>query len=290
VINQLFSFLPSNQIDFFSCGHVIPPENLVGLSLSVGPSQKHLEFTFARRSDLEAVDELGRIVLNLSRVVPGGVVVFFPSYRFEDSTVQRWQSTGAFNQIQDKKTIFREPKQSDELARVLADYSAKCSSSKAGAVLLSVVGGKMSEGINFSDDLARCVVMVGMPYPNARDPELVEKMAFLDKHQPGSGRQFYESLCMKAVNQSIGKLFVIIFGLVACPSRLLLLTDCIGRAIRHQKDYASIILVDHRYSSPLVRRKLPEWIQRRMQPASDSFGYAYSELVKFYKSKATVSK
>lgn len=206
MISQLFSFLPSGQIDFFSCGHVIPPENLVGLSLSAGPSQKHFEFTFARRNDVEAIDELGRVVLNLSRVVPGGVVVFFPSYRFEDSTVRRWQTTGAFNQIQDKKIIFREPKQSDELARVLADYSAKCArSSGTGAVLLSVVGGKMSEGINFSDDLARCVVMVGMPYPNARDPELVEKMAFLDKRQPGAGRQFYESLCMKAVNQSIGK-------------------------------------------------------------------------------------
>ena len=43
-----------------------------------------------------------------------------------------------------------------------------------------VAGGKMSEGINFSDDLGRCVVVVGLPYPNARSPELVEKMNFLD--------------------------------------------------------------------------------------------------------------
>ncbi|KAE9329604.1 putative ATP-dependent RNA helicase DDX11-like protein 8 [Phytophthora fragariae] len=134
----------------------------------------------------------------------------------------------------------------------------------SGAMLLSVVGGKMSEGINFNDELARCVVMVGMPYPNARDAELVEKMAFLDKRIPGSGRQFYESLCMKAVNQSI------------------------GRSIRHQKDYSTILLVDHRYSSSAVRSRLPEWIQNRVQPPM-SFGQVYSQLVQFYRAKESKS-
>lgn len=212
VIDQLFSFVPRDQIDLFSCGHVIPPQNLIGFSLSVGPSQKHLEFTFARRSDVDALDELGRILLNLARIVPGGIVVFFPSYRFEETAVRRWQTTSQWDDIHVRKSVFREPKQSDELASVLARYSAACSAKtnsggdvqSGGAVLLSVVGGKMSEGINFSDELARCVVMVGLPYPNARDAELVEKMTFLDKRTPGAGRQYYESLCMKAVNQSIG--------------------------------------------------------------------------------------
>ncbi|ETI37714.1 hypothetical protein F441_16253 [Phytophthora nicotianae CJ01A1] len=263
VIDQLFSSVPRENVDLFSCGHVIPPENLLGFSLASGPSQKHLEFTYSRRDDMEALDELGRILLNLSRIVPGGIVVFFPSYRFEENAVRRWLATNLYEQIQAKKAIFSEPKKSDELAEVLMQYSAACSRgnrSGNGAMLLSVVGGKMSEGINFSDELARCVVMVGMPYPNARDAELVAKMAFLDKRNPGSGRQFYKSLCMKAVNQSI------------------------GRSIRHQKDYSTILLVDHRYSSPAVRSRLPEWIQKRIQPPT-SFGQVYSQLVQFFSSQ-----
>ena len=39
----------------------------------------------------------------------------------------------------------------------------------------------MSEGINFSDALARCVVMVGMPYANPSDLTLQERMAYIEQ-------------------------------------------------------------------------------------------------------------
>lgn len=75
---------------------------------------------------------------------------------------------------------------------------------------MAVVGAKLSEGLNFADDLARAVVMVGLPYPNTNSPELKERLKYVSdlSKQKGetrdAGKELYESLCMNAVNQSIG--------------------------------------------------------------------------------------
>lgn len=45
----------------------------------------------------------------------------------------------------------------------------------------------LKKGINFNDGLARCVVMVGLPYPNSFDPILKEKMKYLDEKQKELG-------------------------------------------------------------------------------------------------------
>jgi len=85
-----------------------------------------------------------------------------------------------------------------------------------GAVLFAVVGAKLSEGLNFSDDLARLVVVVGLPFANLASPELQERLRHADRSQGNAlqhngkygkaGIDLYESLCMNAVNQSIGEL------------------------------------------------------------------------------------
>ena len=124
-------------------------------------------------------------------------------------------------------------------------------------------------GINFSDDLARCILMVGLPYPNATSPELKEKMKYLDLTITGitdtssrPGKEYYENLCMKAVNQSI------------------------GRAIRHKGDYAVILLVDDRYNQMKITTRLPKWIATSLSHPT-TFGATYGSIVRFFKTKKT---
>lgn len=261
--------VPPERIVHFSCGHVVAKENLSVIALSQGPTGKVFEFTYKNKMDPEMIDELGSLLVNVTRIIPGGIVCFFPSYEYEQAVSQRWKTTGVLGKLATKKHIFHEPPKSSELEKTLARYSqcAQASSSSGamtGAILFSVVGGKMSEGINFSDDMGRCVLMVGLPYPNARAPEMKSKMEFLSATYPRSGdgrsagQLYYESVCMKAVNQSI------------------------GRAIRHKDDYAVILLVDQRYQKPSVMKALPAWIQDSLT-APAKFGAAFSAIQRFFK-------
>jgi len=51
----------------------------------------------------------------------------------------------------------------------------------------------------------RAIVMIGLPFANMKSVSLVEKMKYMDQKSNGAGMGYYENLCMRAVNQSIGK-------------------------------------------------------------------------------------
>ncbi len=45
---------------------------------------------------------------------------------------------------------------------------------------MGVCRGKLSEGLDFSDDTARMVIVIGIPYPQVNDPKVILKQNYLD--------------------------------------------------------------------------------------------------------------
>lgn len=77
------------------------------------------------------------------------------------------------------------------------------------------MGGKLSEGINFNDNLGRGVITVGLPYPNVHDTEVKEQIsAYVSLMQKSSTERnvkqlesdYLENSCMRILNQTIGNI------------------------------------------------------------------------------------
>jgi regulator of telomere elongation helicase 1 len=101
---------------------------------------------------------------------------------------------------------------------------------------MGVCRGRISEGLDFSDSAARMVIIIGIPYPQMNDSRVILKKHYLDSKidlqrqaegfqdsQYLSGRDWYSQQATRSVNQAI------------------------GRVIRHQQDYGTILLLDSRY-------------------------------------------
>ncbi|KAB2612824.1 ATP-dependent RNA helicase DDX11 [Pyrus ussuriensis x Pyrus communis] len=187
---RLFPWLPLNQLQFFSCSHIVPPESILPVAVSRGPSGHTFDFSYSSRRSSITIQELGRLVCNLVTAVPEGIVVFFSSFDYEGEVYDAWEASGILERIKKKKRLFREPRKSTHVESVLKEYKetietlssggGKENPSQSGAVLLAVVGGKISEGINLSDGMGRCIVMVGLPYASPFDIELMERVKYIE--------------------------------------------------------------------------------------------------------------
>ena len=100
-------------------------------------SGARLDFSYQFRDKKETLDELGRTLVNIVNIVPGGVVVFFPSYDCEKLVCKHLETSGVFATSLKKKVIFREPKNSSDLDKVLGDFATAVGLSR-GALLKHV--------------------------------------------------------------------------------------------------------------------------------------------------------
>ncbi|CAH1774290.1 unnamed protein product [Owenia fusiformis] len=246
--------------------HVIKQHQVYIGSVCKGPDGTLLNSSYETRFTTKYQNSLGNSLVNFARVVPNGLLVFFPSYPVMNGCVKQWQQGegNIWGRLTQHKPIFIEPRGKVDFQTAMEEfYEAINDESKNGAIFIAVCRGKVSEGLDFADINGRAVVITGLPYPPMMDPKVKLKMQFLDemkiKMKEGlTGRAWYKQQASRAVNQAI------------------------GRVIRHRQDYGAILLCDNRFSNADNVNQLPLWLRPKVTSIGN-FGQAVRDLTEFYR-------
>ncbi|KAF2310235.1 hypothetical protein GH714_007353 [Hevea brasiliensis] len=297
-LSPMNSFSSELGVQFGTCleaPHVVDTESQVWAAvISTGPDNYPLNASYKTADEYAFQDALGKTLEDICMIVPAGCLVFFPSYKLMEKLCNRWRETGQWSQLNAKKSFFVEPRggsQEDDFDSVLKGYHDSIhqrnkhavgrkrrvkkvdlkhfkaiepteNSEKGGAAFLAVCRGKVSEGMDFSDDNARVVIVVGIPFPNVHDIQVGLKKNYNDIYKTSkkllSGNEWYCHQAFRALNQAI------------------------GRCIRHRFDYGAIILLDERYNKEQNKVYISKWLKKSIRHY-DSYNMSMEGLQTFFR-------
>ena len=138
--------------------------------------------------------------------------------------------------------MFIEPKSQGKFHATFDGYLQEIKRNKK-ALFLGVCRGKFAEGIDFTDDAARAVILIGIPYPQFYDPKVILKKEYMTakknkKLSDIGGNQWYNLQASRATNQAV------------------------GRVIRHAEDCGIVLLFDERFRNTKTIQ-LSRWLNIR---------------------------
>ncbi|KAL9857149.1 putative hydrolase [Arabidopsis thaliana] len=236
-LSPMNSFSSELGMQFGTCleaPHVIDPNMQVWAgAISTVPGNYPLNASYRTAEAYAFQDALGKSLEEICTIVPGGSLVFFPSYKLMEKLCTRWHETGQWSRLCLKTDLFIEPRggSKDDFETVLKEYYDSISGknrligrnssvkkagsviteaqddSKRGSAFLAVCRGKVSEGMDFSDDNARAVLKRKYNDTNKSSKNLL------------GGSEWYCQQAYRALNQAA------------------------GRCIRHRFDYGAIIFL-----------------------------------------------
>ncbi|XAR61530.1 RNA helicase [Bertholletia excelsa] len=272
--------------------HVINVDSqLWAAVISTGPGNYPLNASYKTMDGYAFQDALGTSLEEICKVVPGGSLIFFPSYKLMEKLCNRWRETGQWSRLNARKTLFVEPRggSQEDFEPVLKGYYDSIQGrkpaigrnrkgkkigltnsdsidgkpkSKEGAAFLAVCRGKVSEGIDFSDENARVVIIVGIPFPNVNDIQVAQKKKYNDTYKSTrsllSGNEWYCQQAFRALNQAA------------------------GRCIRHRFDFGAVILLDERFREERNIMYVSKWLRKSIRQY-DSFHKSLEELETFFR-------
>ena len=232
-------------------------------------------FNIDNRSNIEMIYQLGLTILEFCKITPGGILIFFSSYNIMDKYVSEWTEKNIISEISKYKEFYQDRRDSKQNKKILQNYQIANSDRKKykGGLLLSVCRGSCSEGMNFKDDMARLVIVIGIPYAMLYDPKVQLKKEFQDefnkllyKEEKNkgikrlSGSEWYSQNAIKCVNQSL------------------------GRVIRHSNDYGAMVLIDTRYQYIVRKNYISLWMRNKCKIYNNKNNNKtfFTDMKKFY--------
>jgi DNA excision repair protein ERCC-2 len=174
---------------------------------------------------------IGEVVNN----TPANTGIFTASYIVLDSLLDAGIETCI------NKPLFYETRKMTSKANDQIVNEFKELSSKGGAALLGVLGGRSSEGADFPGEQMNTCIIVGIPY--ARPTTRVQsQIDYLDEQFDKRGREYgYVIPAMRRASQAA------------------------GRPIRSINDKGLIIFLDYRFGHNYTARYLPVWLRENTQ-------------------------
>ncbi|CEF68783.1 Fanconi anemia group J protein [Strongyloides ratti] len=258
---------------------IIPKEQIFTCIIPKGPHGIELTCSSSclKKSDqgggVTVIEELAYLIFDICQTVEKGILVFVPNYNLIDLICNAMMNLGLMKDLKKVKTVLKEPKRGGELDRVINEYKHaiknhhKISSTCTGAVMFAVFRGKISEGIDFPDDLARCVISIGIPYPSLGQPQISEKIKYNETFYKNenllNGSEWYKSQAYRALNQAL------------------------GRCLRHRNDWGIILLVDYRFIEQVYKNDdsmISNWVKENLRKI-DNFPSLINQIKMFTKER-----
>ena len=149
-------------------------------------------------------------LMSIKRRIDGNVAVFFPSFQVLNGVRRYIAGIEILAQ--------RESMSSAAIDEILGRLQ-----SSDNSMLLGVLGGSLSEGVDYPKNIIKAVIVVGLPFAKP-SLELGAKVAYMDGKFKGKGEEYAYRI----------------------PA-LIKVIQAAGRAIRNESDRAVIVFMDKRY-------------------------------------------
>jgi DNA excision repair protein ERCC-2 len=176
----------------------------------------------------EMYNNIAGSIVGITNHIKGNLAVFFQSYMML-SDISKLMSHNL-----EKRIIIEDREMSKQDKDKIHNILVKSRKEK-GAILLGVMGGSLSEGIDYHENVLESVIVVGLPLaPPSLEVEALQNYYTLKFDEE-------KGLYYGYINSAMNKV-----------------TQALGRCIRSEKDRAVVVLMDERFKWDRYKRCFPK--------------------------------